>query len=260
LVNLVFAALNLFGKNFDRTITGYVDSGKYKYWSPSSGGDVVDLEFVDGGMYDNLGVLALFRRGCSTVIVCNAADANLLDKKVTEKEWPSKFYDVAALFGKFKPFMSPWFLKDGYKDTVDPRSHVFAGEEFEILMNDMIKLQKKGLPLVVRKNYTLIPNKLAGIYKAREVDMIFCFNGQVDSFEADLYPEGGAKNVTGLAPLFPYVATGDCNYSVTQVNKLSLLNSYNLAEGLKNVSFDINDIKYDVGLLTSERVLLDTIP
>eukprot|EP00978_Attheya_sp_CCMP212_P028807 scaffold100531_cov56-Attheya_sp.AAC.3 len=234
------------------SIAGYVDPGKYKFWSPSSGGDVVDLEFVDGGMYDNLGVLALLRRGCSTVIVCNAADGNLT--ALTEDEWPSKYSDVAALFGKFKP-PDPCLYKDGYKNTVNPRSHVFAGEEFKILMKNMTNLQKEGRPLVVRKKYQLISNKFAGIYEAREVDMIFCFNGEVDSFEEQL----SAKKVTGLKPEFPYIATFDCNFTVAQVNKLSLLNSYNLAEGLKNVSFDINDIKYDVGLLTSERVL-DTIP
>jgi hypothetical protein len=221
----------------ENNLKGYLDPGKYKFWSPSSGGDVVDLEFVDGGMFDNLGVLALLRRGCSTIIACNAADGDLMSKEMTETKWSSSYYDVAALFGEFEPYMPAIVLKKGYKNTVNSRSKVFANEEFGILMKEMTKLQEQGKPLVVRKKLQLIPNKLAGIYDKREVDMIFCFNGGVKDFEGILQstPPGLAKN-------FPYVDTMDCDYSIETVNKLSLLNCYNLAEGLKNVKFDINEI------------------
>jgi hypothetical protein len=222
----------------DNNLKGYLDPGKYKFWSPSSGGDVVDLEFVDGGMYDNLGVLALLRRGCSTIIACNAADGNLTSDEMTETKWSSSYYDVAALFGEFEPYMPAWVLKEGYKNTVNSRSKVFANEEFGILMKEMTDLQKHGKPLVVRKKLQLIPNELAGIYDKREVNMIFCFNGEVKEFEVNF-----EKKLSGLADNFPYVDTMECDYSIETVNKLSLLSCYNLAEGLKNLDFDINEIE-----------------
>jgi hypothetical protein len=73
--------------------------------------------------------------------------------------------------------------------------------------------------------------------------MIFCLNGEVDNFEEKLSPGEEARKVTGLAENFSYVSTTECDYSITQVSKLSLLDCYNLAEGLKNVNFDINEIK-----------------
>jgi hypothetical protein len=195
---------------------GFLDPGECKYWSPSSGGAVVDLKFVDGGMYDNLGVLPLLRRGCSTVIVCVAASSNLTE--IPKDKWRSNYNDVAALLGKFEPYLSPFLLKKGFKDTVNPRSKVFAGEEFEKLMEAMIDLQNDGKPLVVKMKLQLIPNELAGIYDKREVDMIFCFNGEVGSFEKNEFL-GNQK----LNNDFPYLSTMLTDYSVEDVNAPQLL-------------------------------------
>jgi len=211
-------------------LSGFLDPGKYKFWSPTTGGEPVELSFVDGGMFDNLGVLAVLRRGCSTVIVCNACDVDVVDTAF--KDVASKFYDVAALFGKSEPFMPDFLLKEGYKDTVNMRSQVFASEEFDgkpdSLMSQMRKRRREGKPLVVRKKLTLMVNELAGIYESRDVDMIFCFNGVVAEVDVNYDP---------------YIDTTQCNYSKEEVSKLSALSSYTIVEGLKNVNFDIKQVE-----------------
>jgi hypothetical protein len=42
---------------------------------------------------------------------------------------------------------------------------------------------------------------------------------------------------------FPYIDTLKCDYSMQLVSKLSSRNSYNLVEGLKNVGFDIEQVR-----------------
>lgn len=185
-------------------------------------------------MFDNLGVLALLRRGCSTVIVCDACDSDVVE--TSEEEVPSKFYAVAALFGRFEPFLPTWALKPGYKDTVNERSKVFAHEEFDSLMEDMRTLRNNGKPLVVRKKLKLLKNELAGIYESRDVDMIFCFNGVVDDFDKD------------QDPFNPHVDTTKNDYSIQDVHRLSSLASYNLVEGLNNVNFDIEQVEKGLNL------------
>ena len=54
-------------------LTGYFEPVRFQFWSPSTGGEKsTELELQDGGMFDNLGVLPLIRRGCSTIICCIA--------------------------------------------------------------------------------------------------------------------------------------------------------------------------------------------
>jgi len=212
-------------------LSGYLDPGKFKWWSPTTGGAPVDLNFVDGGMFDNLGVQALLRRRCSTIICCDAADTDVMDC-IDEKELGLKYYDVAALFGRGKSIIPEWAVKKGYKDTINKRGQVFAGEELDSLMAEMRALREQGKPLVVRKKLPVIPNPLAGIYESYEVDMIFCFNGAVGEF----CNESKEDN-------FPYVDTLKCKYTTEEVSKLSSLSSYNLVEGLKNVGFDIEQVE-----------------
>merc|ERR1711935_1319234 len=83
-----------------------------------------------------------------------------------------------------KPGLTKRLLyKKSYIETLNERSQVFEKKEFMILMKEMKDLQSKGKPLVVRKKLKLIPNKYAGIFESREVDMIFCFNGEVKEFD-----------------------------------------------------------------------------
>jgi len=128
-------------------------------------------------MFDNLGVMALLRRRCSTIILCNAADTDVMDV-IKPKVLSQKYGDLAALFGRGKSIIPESLAKKGYKDTLNERSQVFAYEELDSLMDEMRALRKQGKPLVVRKKLQVIPNSLAGVYESYEVDMIFCFNGE----------------------------------------------------------------------------------
>lgn len=241
IMDLAYKVGSFFDKALkEHDLSGFTEPGKYKWWSPSTGGEPHELNFVDGGMFDNLGVLAVLRRGCSTVLVCDACDGDVVE--TPEEDVSSKFYDVAALFGKSKPFMPEWMLKKGYKDTVNERSQVFEAKEFDALMNDMRELRKAGKPLVVRKKLTLQVNEMAGIFESREVDMIFCFNGLVEEFEEDKRTRDRKGNIEPAQ--FPYIDTTLNDYSVTDVQKLSHLNAYNLLEGLKNADFDISQVEY----------------
>lgn len=215
--------------------SSYCNIGRYKWWSPTTGGDPVDLAFVDGGMYDNLGALAVLRRGMSTVMICDACDSDLLN--TPDKDLPSKYYDVAFLFGVGESYLPTFLQEKSYTDTCNERSQVFEKEEFMNLINDMRALQREGKPLVVRKTLKLIPNKYAGIFESREVDMIFCFNGKVKEFD------DRAEKPKSVSDDFPYINTLQCNYSTEEVNRLSSICSYSLVEGLKNVNFDIDQVE-----------------
>jgi hypothetical protein len=226
------------GFDYSGPIIKYLEPGRYKWWSPTTGGDSVELAFVDGGLYDNLGALAVLRRGVSTLVICDACDTDLLTVK--KKDIPKKYYDVAFLFGVGASFIPPLLQKKSYTDTVNERSQVFAKEEFKILINEMKELQREGKPLVVRKKLTLIPNKYAGIQESREVDVIFCFNGKVKEFEDRAEePKNPGEN-------FPYLSTFDTDFNLEDVNRLSSLCSYNLVEGLKNVDFDIDQVEKSI--------------
>jgi len=218
-----------------RGIVDYLDPCRYKWWSPTTGGDSVDLAFVDGGMYDKLGALAILRRGMSTVMIYNACDSNLL--KTTDKDLGKKFFDVTYLFGVGKSIIPSFLQEKSYTDTCNERSQVFEKEEFMNLINEMKTLQREEKPLVVRKKLKLIPNKYAGIFQSREVDMIFCFNGKVKDFD------DRAEKSKSLGKGFPYLDTFQCQYTTEEVNRLSSICSYSLVEGLKNVHFDIDQVE-----------------
>ena len=197
----------------------------------------MDLAFVDGGLYDNLGALAVLRRGVSTIIICDACDTDL--SKTCDWELKQKYSDVACLFGEGVPFSGKLITKKSYSKTLNERSKIFDSNEFMLLMKDMRKLQKDGKPLVRRKKMKLLQNKLAGFYESREVDVIFCFNGKVQDFEDKV--KTAPKE--GVDKEFPYFSTFKCDYNTQEVNKLSSLCSYSLVEGLKNVGFSINQVE-----------------
>ena len=75
--------------------SGLMDSAKYNFWSPTSGGPSQTFGFFDGCLYDNSGTIALLRRGCKTVICCVAVDSDVDNKNGVENTW----YDFANLFG-----------------------------------------------------------------------------------------------------------------------------------------------------------------
>jgi hypothetical protein len=226
------------GDPYSGPIVKYLESGRYSWWSPTTGGDPIDLTFLDGGMYDPLGALAVLRRGVSTLVICDAAGYDVLTVK--KKDIPKRYCDVAYLFGVGASYVPRLLQKKSYTDTVNERSQVFAKEEFMILYNEMLTLRREGKPLVVRKKLTLIPNKYAGIEESREVDVIFCFNSRVNEFD------DRAKEPKNRNKKFPYFSTFQCDYNLDDVNRLSSLSSYSLVEGLKNVDFDIDQVEKSI--------------
>jgi hypothetical protein len=205
---LLYSISKIVTWNFRRTdLSGYLDPSKFQFWSPSTGGAPVEINLVDGGMYDDLGVLALLRRKCSTIIVCDASKSDVLDVK-TPKQLSEEYYAVASLFGRGTAAGLPeQFVKKGYKDTFNERSQVFAHEELDSLMDEMRALRKQGKPLVVRKKPRVIPNPLAGVYDSYDVDMIFCFTGIVEEFCQPEESGGLLKWIFGKKDDFPNFST-----------------------------------------------------
>jgi hypothetical protein len=200
------------------------------------------LNFVDGGLFDNLGALAVLRRGVDTILICAATDGD-----VDAEDSAATFKDIAALFGLGEPLAPDWIAKDGYKNYINKRGKVFDEKEFELLIEDMKKLKEKGKPLVRHKKLMVRENGFAGIHEDREVDVIFCFNGPCDEFDrlSKREKDNGWWPFQRAFPYkksdFPFFDTSQCDYSVKEVNTLSSICSYTLVDGLKNLDkFDID--------------------
>ena len=229
----------------DSNVVEYFKTGTAKWWCPSSGKEPKRLNFVDGGLFDNLGALAVLRRGVDTILICNATDGD-----VDAEDSVATFHDIAALFGLGEPFKTPdWIAKDGYKNYINKRGKVFDEKEFKLLIDDMKKLKEKGKPLVRHKKLMVHKNRFAGILADHYVDVIFCFNGPCDDF--DRLSKREADGWWPFRRVFPYIKTNfplfhtfQCDYSVKEVNALSSICSYTLVEGLKNLEklgkFDID--------------------
>ena len=126
-------------------------------------------------------------------------------------------------------------MKKSFYEEVNPRSQVFAEEEFDVLMDDFVDLKRQGKPLVVRKKLMAFANEKAGLFEDREIDMIFVLNSHVQEFEDGLSDE--AKRLSEhksrsvfhrgtSSPIdkdFPYISSAIVDYSIEEVNKLSHL-------------------------------------
>ena len=128
--------------------------------------------------------------------------------------------------------------KSFYEEVVNPRSQVFAEEEFDVLMDNFVDLKRQGKPnnwWVVRKKLMAYANEKAGLFEDREIDMIFVLNSHVQEFEDGLSDE--AKRLSEhksrsvfhrgtSSPIdkdFPYISSAIVDYSIEEVNKLSHL-------------------------------------
>lgn len=213
----------------DTKVVRFLDPGKCVFWSPSSGGKPVELALVDGGLYDNLGLHAILRRGRPTAIVCIACDGDVMTD-----DWSTTFPDFTSYFGNRKSKWYDFLFKEFYKaKSINERCRVFDPLEMDSIVKDLKKLSKEGKPLVVRKKLMIIPNDKVGIYKDGEVDIIFCFNGRVEDWN-----EGLNENVSvRLGEDFPLFSTLKTHYELDEVNALAHLSSYSLVEGLRSVKF-----------------------
>lgn len=186
----------------------FANPTKYSYWSPESGGPSRGLSFVDGGLYDNTGVLALLRRNCSCIIACVATDSAIYD--ADPKTNGERFSDIAALFGQQQDAWidvqikrvsaaligagSPsrrlwrralsllgWKLRDATRPPIPPPNdfQVFPADKWKVLVEELSEKYNKGVPQVVKMNLEVIENPKAGVFGNRTVDLIVCFNGRV---------------------------------------------------------------------------------
>lgn len=219
-----------------------MEPGNYRFWSPDAGGAPTPIQLVDGGLLDNLGVLALLRRQCSTLLVCNAAGSAVT---ANPKKWGSDFADVAALFGRQVsqlPWGFRWLGKKSFHDTINKRSQVFEASEFDVLMGEMHELQKAKNVSVVRKTMNVLANPEAGIFEPTKVDVIWLFNSEVAAFEDEFHKSAKASTEFHIDKAFPYYSTFDVNYTPGDVNKFAHLCAYQMVEGLNSVGFDINTV------------------
>jgi hypothetical protein len=197
----------------------------YQYWSPVSGGPSRGLAFVDGGLFDNTGVLALLRRNCSCIIACVASDAAINDEDPETNR--NRFGDLAALFGQYQQplidrvlmsmaslffgvpfnfFLTTIGLKPNTVPIQSPNDFkVFDAADWKPLVRELNEKWQKGVPQVVRMNLTVHENLNASIYGNRTVDFIVCLNGRVkETWYNKLGNEGLKKQITPEKTGEPY--------------------------------------------------------
>jgi hypothetical protein len=203
-------------KRFDNPTT-------YQYWSPASGGPSKALSFVDGGLYDNTGVLALLRRNCDCVIACVAADAAIYDKDPDKNGY--RFSDLAALFGRQQSSGTDVFLEkvssfllggqtlrrrlwNSFVKLIgfSPKSaspvpspnefKVFHGDDWNDLVGNLSAKWHDGVPQVVKMKLNVTENPKAGVYGNRTVDFIVCLNGRVRESWQNKLPDGLKREIS----------------------------------------------------------------
>jgi hypothetical protein len=232
----------------------FPNPASYKYWSPISGGESMQLNFADGGIYDNTGVLGLVRRGCKTVIACVSSDAAVV---VDNPE--SQFSDIAALFGRAPQSGGPI-------GSVN-EMQIFDSEHWDDLLSGLKKNYTAGEPQVCKMNLEVYPNEKAGVYEGGTVEIYFCVNGRCTGWYDTLGPkaeslkkmmkqsrwsrgpftgpEGMLRIVpdlfksTKLTNHFPYFSTYRVIYDQNVVNMMAHNCAFAIKTGLEKYGFDV---------------------
>lgn len=225
----------------------------YKYWSPESGGESCQLQFADGGLYDNTGVLGLLRRRCKIIIACVSSDS-----AVTVKDPETRFGDIAALFGCAK---NP--NQDGIPSV--NAMQVFENSKWDELLANLKQKYADGKPQVCKMKLKVSPNPDAGVYHSDTVEVYFCVNGRSTEWEqklgqsaqrlkSKLEPDLWGPYV-GPEPLwsfvfdlfkpseltnhFPYFSTFRVIYDQDVVNMMAHNCAYGIKTGLESLGFKV---------------------
>lgn len=232
------------------------------FWSPTPTPEISvssdNFSFVDGGVLDNTGVLALLRRNVSTIIACVASDSEVSKEDEVNK---GQFRDMAALFGQAT--YGKGDMDNNYiRDNINKLECVFENSDahWKYFM-DKLSENDGGDAKVVELNMKVIPNSLSGVTMARNVTIFFCVNRRVKNWTNSLTdselkekmgnsdftgPEGfplefvwntlfdNSKYRSGVSETFPYVSTFRVVYTKELVNAMAHLSSYSIVEGLKN--------------------------
>jgi hypothetical protein len=232
----------------------FPNAESYKYWSPVTGGESRQLQFADGGLLDNTGVIGLLRRGCKTIIACVSSDS-----AVVCGEPLARFSDIAALFGRAKEDKSS---KIG---SINDMSKVFDPKEWDVLLDDLKGKYNNGKPQVCKMQLEVLPNEYAGIYRGDTVEIYFCVNGRCTDWFNKIGE--GAKslkekmkpgNVPFIGPEpdidlkylkpakltenFPYFSTFRVIYDQDVVNMMAHNCAYGIKTGLEDLGFDVGKI------------------
>eukprot|EP00924_Labyrinthula_sp_SR-Ha-C_P010618 snap_masked-scaffold_61-processed-gene-0.50-mRNA-1 protein AED:1.00 eAED:1.00 QI:0/-1/0/0/-1/1/1/0/604 len=209
-----------------------------KYQTPTR------LNVGDGGLIDNLGLMALLQRKVNK-IVCFVNTATPIDihykehsKYVTYKfdqefvqvDYKAACTDFLSLFGCIK-FMS---LQYNYMST-----HVFKESDLEGVMEGLVKNIVSGKGGIVRKRLKVLPNRSWNIEGGEIVDIIFIYNQKCDNFEKRLPKETfqEIRKEESIFKRFPYYNTtfqnrASLSLTVPQVNLLSAQAEFVIKENL----------------------------
>lgn len=232
----------------------FPNAESYKYWSPISGGESRQLQFADGGLLDNTGVLGLLRRGCKTIIACVSSNSAVVSRKPQDR-----FSDIAALFGKAK--------EDNSNIGSVNVMQVFKPEKWDDLLADLQKKYQEGKPQVCKMQLEVHPNKYAGIYGGDTVEIYFCVNGRCtdwlnkigkgaealkEKMEPGDRPFIGPERIwsllfsllkaTELTNHFPYFSTYRVTYDQDVVNMMAHNCAYGIKTGLEDLGFNVEKI------------------
>ncbi len=235
----------------------------YTYWPPvgfSPGSKVTPTNFADGGNLENLGVNAMLTysdiHNLISFVNCQTAmenvDFGIFDVEGNPVEGTNIQVDSALppLFG-YQPY------NDGKKDhnnrgyrtykdkngnfregVLDPQSRnsqVFAPEQFQRLLKGLWEASGSGSrqhAANFTQTMTTVENAWFGVAGGREIKILWVYNNFTGDWYDKLNPD--VQAVVNDTKDFPNYNTYHINLSPTQVNLLSNMTAWNVAEGGKD--------------------------
>jgi hypothetical protein len=216
-------------------LSGLVPSYAYFPIAEREGVPAKPFRFADGGSLENLGLNVMLARGVARLLVGINTDEGI--RQVGNDIVVSS--DLPPLFG-----LQPWVEGKGYVPYSSDsgtgavrlfrHNQVFPTSSFSALQQALWDKRSKGLPVVVRQRLPVLCNPWYGIPGDTEVDLLWMYNDQVESFWSQLSLEVQlAIDVAGELQFPLYNTFTQLELDAVAVNALAHLWCWNLAADWK---------------------------
>jgi len=209
-----------YGTRCDSASWDLLGCPKMNYWSglDFQGGE---LGFADGGGTDNMAVFPPLRRGVRKMLICASVGIG------PNEEWAGFNWDISGYFGAV-PEGTLIDVGAGVIDVGLWNRHVqvFPAERWDELLAQVLELEAKGAPLIVRMSLDVLPNVDQGVAGGYEVDTVWLFNGGRSQWYDKL--SDSAKQAADECDGFPFIAVSKLDYTPQAVHLLSQLSSWNM--------------------------------
>jgi hypothetical protein len=215
--------------------------------------------FADGGSLDNTGVCGmLVRPAIDRLIVCNnsgdplqaSAEFSGTGSDADLRTRIQLASDIAYLFG-YQPYKNGGYdLYEGVTDAdlasdalMFKHNKVFESSHFEELLNGLWAASGNGneagsnaRPAIYKQSLTTIENKWFGVEGGRKVEVVWVCLNMVQGW-ADRLSRDVAQEVAQLSNFPHYNTLGQLDLSATEVNALSNLTAWSMANDANKQTF-----------------------